>query len=488
MTTLTPTVTGDVSAYSIAPALPAGLSLNTTTGAISGTPTETPAPASYTITATNASGSTTFVLPLKVFTVRVESAAISRFAAVNSSIYPTVVVRPVNLEVATLYATADDTQGLILPPVEVSANPDGAFTLLLTTNPSVAPNHFAGNVTLNLCRDANCATPLEMPTVSAPFAVDVLAADSGWPGDHPTTLSRWAGVADWSMVQGNAAHTGYVPASLNPDQFTTRWRIAGNPMWNPWTPLKANLTTADGLFYVVSSNYLDSGVLYARRESDGGEVWRHEFSGMSYPSANPAAVSNGVVYAAVGHQNETHMFAFNAANGALVYQSPMSSQWEGYLAPTIGPNGMLYANAGTYGGMYAFNPSGSQLFFAGQAQQSNWTPVVDSTTVYAYTGDSLRLHDPLTGALRSSIVDPHYQNYIYEIGGARPGRLGLNHRSELCERSPEQRRDWQLAYKLPHRDELDRLAGAGRVPDDACLQGRRRVCGQQRAVTFGSAR
>ena len=137
MTTLTPTVTGDVSAYSIAPALPAGLSLNITTGAISGTPTETPAPASYTITATNASGSTTFVLPLKVFTVRVESAAISRFAAVNSSIYPTVVVRPVNLEVATLYATADDAQGLILRPVEVSSNPNGAFTLLLTTNPAL---------------------------------------------------------------------------------------------------------------------------------------------------------------------------------------------------------------------------------------------------------------------------------------------------------------------------------------------------------------
>jgi hypothetical protein len=55
----TPTVGGGpVASYSVNPALPTGLSLHTTTGAISGTPTAVTAGANYTVTATNAAGST----------------------------------------------------------------------------------------------------------------------------------------------------------------------------------------------------------------------------------------------------------------------------------------------------------------------------------------------------------------------------------------------------------------------------------------------
>ncbi|MFL0163403.1 putative Ig domain-containing protein, partial [Aquirufa salirivi] len=59
ITALSPTVTGGVNSYSIAPALPTGLSINTTTGVISGTPTVTSAATNYTVTATNGFGSTT---------------------------------------------------------------------------------------------------------------------------------------------------------------------------------------------------------------------------------------------------------------------------------------------------------------------------------------------------------------------------------------------------------------------------------------------
>lgn len=56
--TMTPSSEGGtVASYSITPALPAGLALNTTTGVISGSPTATSAQATYTVTATNAAGS-----------------------------------------------------------------------------------------------------------------------------------------------------------------------------------------------------------------------------------------------------------------------------------------------------------------------------------------------------------------------------------------------------------------------------------------------
>jgi hypothetical protein len=56
--TLTPSVSGTVSSYSVSPALPAGLSLNSMTGVISGAPTAAAAWMDYMITASNSSGST----------------------------------------------------------------------------------------------------------------------------------------------------------------------------------------------------------------------------------------------------------------------------------------------------------------------------------------------------------------------------------------------------------------------------------------------
>ena len=63
---LNPSVTGTVTAYSVTPALPGGLSLNTSSGQISGTPTAATAAATYTITAQTAGGSTSFALSITV--------------------------------------------------------------------------------------------------------------------------------------------------------------------------------------------------------------------------------------------------------------------------------------------------------------------------------------------------------------------------------------------------------------------------------------
>jgi len=57
---------GEVTAYTVAPALPAGLALNATTGDITGTPTTSTVSSNYTITATGPGGSDTFVLTLSV--------------------------------------------------------------------------------------------------------------------------------------------------------------------------------------------------------------------------------------------------------------------------------------------------------------------------------------------------------------------------------------------------------------------------------------
>ena len=57
---------GAIASYAISPAAPAGLTFNTTTGLLSGTPTTVAAATAYTITATNASGSATQTFTLTV--------------------------------------------------------------------------------------------------------------------------------------------------------------------------------------------------------------------------------------------------------------------------------------------------------------------------------------------------------------------------------------------------------------------------------------
>jgi hypothetical protein len=61
-----PTVSGTVTAYSVSPALPAGLTLDPNTGAVYGSPSTSSASNTYTVTATNAGGNTTASLTLVV--------------------------------------------------------------------------------------------------------------------------------------------------------------------------------------------------------------------------------------------------------------------------------------------------------------------------------------------------------------------------------------------------------------------------------------
>ena len=68
---------GNPSLYAVSPVLPAGLFFNTTTGQITGTPTSLSSSANYTITASNACGSTTRVLNIAVVSVPATPSTIS---------------------------------------------------------------------------------------------------------------------------------------------------------------------------------------------------------------------------------------------------------------------------------------------------------------------------------------------------------------------------------------------------------------------------
>jgi outer membrane protein assembly factor BamB len=344
----------------------------------------------------------------------VQSGTIARMIAKDTSINIEVTAQAANFTPAgTLYASVSDGASLVQAPVVVTANGGGSYTFALDTLASKPGGHYTGTVTIKLCSDQACSVAQAIPSISVPFDVTVQTSDSAWPGDKLTALSAWSGVPDWATFQGNNAHTGYVPVEVKADQMLLRWkRGAVNGSNSGYSASISPLVTSNGRFFASGGKKLTS-----YQESDGKEAWSYDVSGLANPSVNPPAVDGGVVYMAAGQQQSTYMLAFDAANGSLRMKSPMSSQWENYLSPVV-QGGAVYANAGTYGGLYAFAATGERLFFGTLSQTSMWSPAADARAIYAYTGDALTMFEPKTGAVLASIKDSNFGNYVYQVGGA----------------------------------------------------------------------
>jgi hypothetical protein len=410
ITPLHPTVAGLVSTYTVSPSLPTGLALNATTGVISGTPTALVSAADYTVTATNGAGSTTFDISITVDTVGVTPSKILRTVAMGTAVVVKLELQGQTLT-SPLFAYASDASSVFSPTVAAASITNG-YTLDLTVSTSKPAGHYTGNVVISLCSDVSCSTPQAPASVTVPYDVWILSSSSSWPGNNLTPLIPWVGISDWNTFQGNAAHTGHVPVSVDPNAFTPRWQ--GGPTLNNlngyYAPVQT-LTTNNGRLFIATGN-----VLYVLKEHDASQVWSYNFSGLTNPSVNPPAVGNGMVFIAAGQQSSASMFAFNESDGSLVFRSQMSAQWENYLAPTVGPRG-VYTNAGSYGGLFGFTFSGERMFFVGLNQQAMWTPAVDDEHVYSYTG-YLSVNDPQTGETQATVLDPNFDNFVYQIYGS----------------------------------------------------------------------
>ncbi len=218
----------------------------------------------------------------------------------------------------------------------------------------------------------------------------------------------------WPMYQANAAHTGYIPVSFDPNDFTLDWEVTLSPSGLDVNPVAA----VGGRVFATLNIYFENGQddFFTLDATDGTILWSKDFGDVY--SVNPPAYDAGEVYLQVGnHGSDTHLYTFNAVSGTITNDGPHSAQWESYYAPTI-VGGTAYINGGYYGGMYAFNFNEvpSQRWFLDLTQYDEWTPAADGVFAYAYTGGQYSIPAKLTvvrswnGEEEFSIPDPNWSS------------------------------------------------------------------------------
>ena len=211
ITSLTPTISGGVTAssYSINGTLPSGLSFNTTTGVISGTPTAYKAQTSYTITATLAT------TPVQTVTKTVSIGAFNNITASNYTVYAikgeTAISVPgvsmptgTTLSSMTLEATKDGSVATVTPGTAYNGMTIAASTGAVSGTPSASGTYVFSESYL-----ATAATGGSSATRTVTVVVEDKVAISG-----STTLSSFAGHSD-SITLSKSAGPSSVTWSIS---------------------------------------------------------------------------------------------------------------------------------------------------------------------------------------------------------------------------------------------------------------------------------
>lgn len=134
-------------------------------------------------------------------------------------------------------------------------------------------------------------------------------------------------------------------------------------------------------------------------------MWTYDFQDVD--SLGLPSVFNGAVYIANGkgisQVQYPYLWSLDAQTGTVNWAAALSAQWEQYWAPLRVGN-VVYTNAGTFGGLYGISSTdGSQTFFVSLDQYDSWSPAYFSEHLYTFMAGSFRQHNPLTGAVLSTV-------------------------------------------------------------------------------------
>jgi outer membrane protein assembly factor BamB len=297
----------------------------------------------------------------------------------------------------TLRTAVVDSKGLVRQYREplLSAS---EMTAYLETAATLVPGDHETTLELRVCRD----DPLvcNSPVTGSPLRVG-LKIRTGRQGSL-TPLQTIPGLQPWRTYNGNAAHTGFVPADFNPASFTRRWSLAGGAAYLTGAQVPA---LDNGRAFVTHRN--DEGLweVVAIDEASGEIAWRHAVDRTTH--LNPPAAAHGSVYFTTTSTLGTSEFlSISQINGGYMFRAALPvPDLVSYFAPTVSGDA-VYASAGK-GRMLKFRSQTSQLDFSSAALPSfaSWTPALDGGQAYVFLDKRLYALNTADGSVAYDIFD-----------------------------------------------------------------------------------
>jgi len=332
------TTTGEAVTYAVASgALPAGLTLNTSTGAITGTPT-TVASYNFTVSATNSGGTTS-----KAYTVAIKLAApVITTASLTDGTKNTAYSQTITATGESVtYAVSSGTlpAGLTLTSAGVlSGTPttvaNYSFTVSATNSGGTDSKAYA--VAIKLAAPVITRTSLPDPTKSVAYSQTITASGES------ITFARVSGIIPDGLTLNTS--TGVIsgtPTISGPYSFTISATNSGGTTSQAYSvnvrlvaPTITTTALADGV----------KGTAYSQTVATTGESVTYSYTG-TMPSGLSLNTATGVI-SGTPTLSETRTFTVNASNSGGTASRDLTILVK-YPAPVFGVSGLPAASRGS---------------------------------------------------------------------------------------------------------------------------------------------
>ena len=340
--------------------------------------------------------------PAANLTVNVTSAAINAALAQGDPYSATVsgTWSATNLGSGAVYLQVSDSANTFTLPAIQAAPANGAFSYALPVAAALATGERTGTITVKACKDAACTN-----------------AHAGTSGSVAYRLTVNS-VPDWETVQGNAAHNGYVPITLDASKFAKAWEWKAPSIPDTSFVYVGMLVTGGDNVYSLVTREAANGLAdsyVALAEATGTLRWETRLGPVtgSAVGANNPAYSAGRLYAGVAGAAEYSLLALDSANGSSVFQANPGFSPRAALAPTP-YDGDVYALDRVRGSgslpnrLFSMGSNGGTPVWShsiDQPGQGNpfFAPAVDAQHLYYHDACCLKMLDRRTGAVIASV-------------------------------------------------------------------------------------
>ncbi|MFZ6767410.1 PQQ-binding-like beta-propeller repeat protein [Undibacterium sp. Di26W] len=246
-------------------------------------------------------------------------------------------------------------------------------TIRMTSKPPVGK--YVGALEVRLCGGNinSCDFPYQINPWKIPYNLEVKT--------NTSTLSPTPGAADWNGYQGNVAHTGYVPVTLNVNAFSPRFLFEIDSKYMA----QGQITTQGDTVYfsAPAANGGIGGAVFAVNESDGKVKW-------TFPVAdgwvNPPAAQNGKVYFMNTGTQSSGLWVLDQSNGNRLGKTNVITTSSYFYAPVVDGQTVFSRNGpqNQFLSSSSADTLSSNWNFASDNMDALWSPAVDTNYVYMF--------------------------------------------------------------------------------------------------------